>query len=238
MSAPGGRCYPGAAMSAKYPRSFHLPWSPGGTSDDKRMADVSGLLGVEIVITEKCDGSNLTYTRKSVFSRSHSGPPSHPSFDLAKATHASIAHLLSDGMSLFCEYCYAVHSIEYDALPGYSLVFGVRDDALGLFWEWDMIVAQAKDLGLPTVPVLFRGIVESEHDLEALTSALAREPSAFGGQREGVVVRVGGEFPDAMFQRSLAKWVRRGHVQTDEHWMHQELRPQKLAADPAGGPPP
>ncbi|WP_437597789.1 RNA ligase family protein [Sorangium sp. So ce590] len=225
-------------MSAKYPRSFHLPWSPGGTSDDKRMADVSGLLGVEIVITEKCDGSNLTYTRKSVFSRSHSGPPSHPSFDLAKATHASIAHRLSDGMSLFCEYCYAVHSIEYEALPGYSLVFGVRDDALGLFWEWDMVVAQAKDLGLPTVPVLFRGIVESERELEALTSGLAREPSAFGGQREGVVVRVAGEFPDVMFQRSLAKWVRRGHVQTDEHWMHQEIRPQKLAADPAGGPPP
>ena len=45
MSAPGRRCYAGAAMSAKYPRSFHLPWSPGGTSDDKRMADVSGLLG-------------------------------------------------------------------------------------------------------------------------------------------------------------------------------------------------
>ncbi|WP_433929162.1 RNA ligase family protein [Sorangium cellulosum] len=222
-------------MSAKYPRSFHLPWSPGGTSDDKRMADVSGLLGVEIVITEKCDGSNLTYTRKSVFSRSHSGPPSHPSFDLAKATHASIAHLLSDGMSLFCEYCYAVHSIEYDALPGYSLVFGVRDDARGLFWEWDMVVAQAKDLSLPTVPVLFRGVVESERELEALTSALAREPSAFGGPREGVVARVAREFPDASFQRCLAKWVRRGHVQTDEHWMHQEIRAQRLAPAPAEG---
>ncbi|WP_437544662.1 RNA ligase family protein [Sorangium sp. So ce367] len=223
-------------MSAKYPRSFHLPWSPGGTSDDKRMADVSGLLGVEIVITEKCDGSNLTYTRASVFSRSHSGPPSHPSFDLAKATHASIAHLLSEGMSLFCEYCYAIHSIEYEALPGYSLVFGVRDDVRGLFWEWDMVVAQANDLGLPTVPVLFRGTVEGERELEALTTALAREPSAFGGPREGVVVRAAGEFPDAAFQRRLAKWVRRGHVQTDEHWMHQEIRPQRLAPGPAPAP--
>ncbi len=82
-------------MSAKYPRSFHLPWSPGGTSDDKRMADVSPLVGVELVITEKCDGSNLTYTRESVFSRSHAGPPAHPSFDLAKATHARIRHQLS-----------------------------------------------------------------------------------------------------------------------------------------------
>ncbi len=146
-------------MSAKYPRSFHLPWSPGGTSDDRRLADVSALVGAEVVITEKCDGSNLTYTRRHVFSRSHAGPPGHPSFDLAKATHARIAHLLSEGLSLFCEYCYAVHSIEYQALPDYSLVFGARDDETGTWWEWDMVAAQARDVGLPTVPVLFHGTV-------------------------------------------------------------------------------
>ncbi len=216
-------------MSAKYPRSFHLPWSPGGTSDDKRLADVSALVGAEIVVTEKCDGSNLTYTRRNVFSRSHSGPPSHPSFDLAKATHARIGHMLSEGLSLFCEYCYAVHSIEYAALPDYSLVFGARDDVSGTWWDWDMVTAQARDVGLPTVPVLFRGKVESAAELEALTSALAKQPSVFGGEREGVVVRRAGEFSDAEFPRSLGKWVRKGHVQTDEHWLHQAIRPQRLA---------
>jgi hypothetical protein len=216
-------------MSAKYPRSFHLPWSPGGTSDDKRLADVSTLVGPEIVVTEKCDGSNLTYTRKHVFSRSHSGPPSHASFDLAKATHARIGHLLSEGLSLFCEYCYAVHSIEYAGLADYSLVFGARDDERALWWDWDMTAALAEDVGLPTVPVLFRGAVASVEELSALTTALAAEPSALGGSREGVVVRLAGEFPDEAFQRSLAKWVRRDHVQTDDHWMHQAIRPQRLA---------
>src|SRR4051794_20704198 len=115
-------------MSAKYPRSFHFPWSPGGTNDDKRLSDVSALVGVEIIATEKCDGSNLTYTRESVFARSHSGPPGHPSFDVAKATHGRIGHLISHGISIFCEYCFAVHSIAYGSLPEYSLVFGVRDD--------------------------------------------------------------------------------------------------------------
>ena len=215
-------------MSAKYPRSLHLPWSPGGTSDDKRMADVSSLLDVPLVITEKCDGSNLTYTRTSVFSRSHSGPPGHPSFDLAKATHARIAHELSLGLSLFCEYCYAVHSIEYGALPDYSLVFGARDDREGRWWDWDMVVAQAADLGLPTVPELYRGQVSTARELETLTLSLAAQPSVFGGPREGVVVRRAGEFRDADFQRSLAKWVRHDHVTTDEHWMHQNVRAQKL----------
>ncbi|WP_394850209.1 RNA ligase family protein [Pendulispora brunnea] len=219
-------------MSSKYPRSFHLPWSPGGTSDDKRLHDVSGLLGVELVVTEKCDGSNLTYTRHSVFSRSHAGPPSHPSFDLAKATHARLGYLISEGTSVFCEYCYAVHSIEYRALPDYSLVFGVRDDQSGTWWEWDMVTAQAADLGLPTVPVLFRGILETERQLQALTEDLAAQPSAFGGIREGVVVRRAAVFGNTEFPRSLAKWVRKDHVTTDEHWMHQSITPQRLRSSP------
>jgi hypothetical protein len=215
-------------VSAKYPRTFHLPWSPGGTSDDKRLSDVSALVGVEIVATEKCDGSNLTYTRKSVFSRSHAGPPGHPSFDLAKATHARIAHMVSEGISVFCEYCYAVHSITYEALPSYSLVFGVRDDVAGSFWDWDMVTAQAADLGLPTVPVLFRGSVGSPEELRALTEKLSREPSIFGGSREGIVVRVTASFPEAEFGKRVGKWVRKDHVQTDEHWLHQAIVPQKL----------
>lgn len=217
-------------MSAKYPRSFHLPWSPGGTSDDKRLPDVAALIGVPILVTEKLDGSNLTYTRDSVFSRSHSGPPAHASFDFAKATHGRIRHLISEGISIFCEYCYAIHSIEYGALPGFSFVFGVRDDRLDLWWDWDMVAVQAADLGLPTVPELFRGVVGSEGELEALTLALAAKPSAYGGQREGVVVRRLSEFPGGAFARSLGKWVRKDHVQTDEHWLHQAIRPQRLAA--------
>ena len=217
-------------MSLKYPRSPHLPWSPGGTSDDRRMLDTSTLINVDIVITEKCDGSNLTYTREQVFSRSHARPPVHGSFDLAKATHAELRGQLSGGVSLFCEYCYAVHSIEYEGLPGYSLLFGVRDDERKQWWSWVMVELQAQLLGLPTVPVLFRGRVSSERELRALTDDLAREPSAFGGPREGVVVRVAGEFTDEQFGRSLGKWVRAGHVQTDEHWLHQDIRPQRLRA--------
>jgi len=193
------------------------------------MTDVSPLVGVEIVVTEKCDGSNLTYTRKNVFSRSHSGPPPHASFDLAKATHGRIGHQISEGISIFCEYCYAVHSIAYEALPQYSLVFGVRDDVSGLFWDWDMVAAQAMDLGLPTVPVLFRGAVASADELRALTERLSREASAFGGSREGIVARVAAQFPEDAFSKNVAKWVRKDHVQTDEHWMHQQITAQKLA---------
>ena len=217
-------------MSPKYPRSLHLPWSLGGTSDDKRAKDVAGLLGVEIVITEKCDGSNLTYTRDAVYARSHAGPPAHRSFDLAKATHARIAHQIPRGLSVFCEYCYAVHSIVYEALPGYSLLFAVRDDEARTFWDWDLTVALAVELNLPTVPLLFRGEVSKEGELVALTERLAKEPSVWGGKREGLVVRLASSFAEADFGKSLAKWVRKDHVQTDEHWTEKTVVAQRLTS--------
>ena len=162
-----------------------------------------------------------------MFSRSHSGPPTHPSFDLAKATHGRISYLITEGISVFCEFCYAVHSIEYTGLPDYSLVFGVRDDREDLWWDWDSVVMQAHDLSLPTVPVLYRGTVSTEDELRELTEQLSSQSSAFGGKREGVVVRKAGSYKD--FSKSLAKWVRKNHVQTDDHWMHMSIKPQRLS---------
>ena len=223
-------------MSAKYPRSFHLPWSPGGTRDDKRMTSVAGLLGQEIVITEKLDGSNLAMTRKNVFARSHNGPPSHPSFHWAKSWHAQICTSIDSDFTLFGEYCYAVHSIVYKALPGYFFLFGVRDDKIDTWWDWDLLEQQAKIIHAPTVPVLFRGCVRSETELQILTEELSQNPSCYGGEREGVVVRIAASFGDEMFSEVVGKYVRSGHVVTLEHWMFQEIRTQTVVPSDAPYP--
>lgn len=50
-------------MATKYPRTAHLPFSPGATNDDRIMsaADFERLLAMpEFVVTEKMDGGNLT----------------------------------------------------------------------------------------------------------------------------------------------------------------------------------
>lgn len=194
------------------------------------MLDISGLLGCELVITEKCDGGNVTYTREGLYARSHSGPPSHPSFNLAKVTAAQIRYQVPENISVFCEYCYAIHSIEYGALPGYSLVFGVRDDSTLTWWDWDSVGAMAGELGLPTVPELYRGVVKTELELLKLTTSLAVQGSSFRGLREGVVVRRAGSFSDEEFPSALGKWVRPNHVQTDDHWMYQAVRAQRLGS--------
>ncbi len=47
-------------MRVSYPRTPHLPWSPGVAADDVRVADLSGLARREVVVTEKLDGENTT----------------------------------------------------------------------------------------------------------------------------------------------------------------------------------
>jgi len=216
--------------SPKYNRTFHLPWSPGGTNDDKRAVSVDHLIGAPIVITEKMDGSNTSLETEGCFARTHSGPPAHASFDGLKALHASIKYKIPDYMQLFGEWCYARHSIEYNALPGYFLLFNARNLTLASpFWaSWEEVELWAEEIGVPTVPVLFEGTVKDEKELKEKTEFLMKQPSMCGGIREGVVVRVADSFYDSDFSECVMKCVRANHVQTSEHWKDQEIIKNKL----------
>lgn len=62
----------------KYPRTYHLPFSPGTTSDDRFATDFSEIIGKPIVITEKLDGENCGMNKYGVFARSHAAPTTSP----------------------------------------------------------------------------------------------------------------------------------------------------------------
>lgn len=207
--------------SPKYPRTYHLPWSLGKSSDDKVMKDVSNLIGIDLVITEKMDGSNVCIERRDCFARTHSGSPNHPSFDAFKQLHASIKHKIPEGYQVFGEWCYALHSIPYTSLPGYFLMFGLRDTKTkSMTWaSWEDVELWVEELQLPTVPVLKLASVESIEKLRILTESLAAQPSVCGGEREGLVVRAARGFYDGDFSKYVAKFVRKDHVASnDEHW--------------------
>lgn len=209
-------------MSLKYPRSLHVPFSPGAGSDDKIMNEeqFEKFLNTEIVITEKLDGSNICLTRDSVFSRSHSGPATHKSFDPLKKMHAYLRHDIPEGISIFGEWCYALHSIEYRMLQNYLNIFGVRNDKTGEWTDWDEVELWAEELGVVTVPVILRGVISNKVQLKNLIVDLSNLSSVYGPDREGVVIRtVASPTVNKLNQiEGLGKWVRKNHVQTDEHW--------------------
>jgi hypothetical protein len=222
--------------SPKYNRTLHLPWSPGGTSDDKRAKDAGIFCDrLEIVITEKMDGSNTSLEKDGCFARTHQTAPKHESFNGLKAFHASVKYKIPKGIQLFGEWCYAKHSISYEELPGYFMLFNVRDNLnkdSGMIkprWlSWDEVETWAKEIGVPTVPVLYRGRLTPKDDFKGLTDSLMNQPSVCGGIREGVVVRLASAFYDNVFDICIMKCVRANHVQTDEHWKDQEIIKNKL----------
>lgn len=215
-------------VMTKYPRTFHLPYSPGGTSDDRRLKGTSSFVGRSVVITEKMDGSNVCMEHDGCFARSHASAPRHPSFDAFKAAHAVVRHRIPKGIQIFGEWCYARHSIEYTKLPGYFQVFGVRTN---ITWaSWRTVCTWAASLGFVTVPVLDTRVFNTIDELQRCVEKLASGPSACGGQREGVVVRVASDFEEYEFSKSVAKYVRANHVQTDQHWSHQAITKNQLRA--------
>jgi RNA ligase-like protein len=219
--------------SPKYNRTFHFPFSPGATNDDKIATSMEKLIGVPIILTEKMDGSNTSLESRGCFARTHAGAPTHKSFDGLKALHAKIGFQIPPDMQFFGEWCYAKHSIEYSALPGYFLLFGIRElDSVdsGFWYAWEEVEEYSQYFEIPTVPVLFKGQVSSEKELKELVESFMNQPSACGGIREGVVARVAQQFVDNEFSSNIMKCVRANHVQTSEHWKDQEIIRNKLRA--------
>lgn len=192
------------------------------------MADLGSFKDRYLIVTEKLDGSNVCLQADGCFARSHVEPPRHPSFDMFKAFHASVKHLIKPGFQIFGEWLYAKHSIRYTGLPNYFMVFGVHNMAKHTWESWTSVDWWAQRLGVPTVPVLHETTPTT--DLEAVIRKFAAQKSSkYGGsEREGFVVRWADSFADEEFETAVAKWVRKDHVQTPDHWKNQMVTRNRL----------
>lgn len=204
----------------KYPRTLHLPWSPGATDDDRIHKDMSAFEGQEVVATVKMDGENTSLYRDYYHARSLDSN-SHPSQSWARAFQARVGYNIPEGWRVCAENLYARHSIAYHALPSYLLAFSIWDDS-NTCLSWDQTVEWAALLDMHTVPVLYRGPWD-----ERAIKALAPKT---GDETEGYVVRVARAFTFAEFRRVVGKYVRTNHVQTTHHWKGQPIIPNGLAS--------
>lgn len=203
----------------KYPRTLHLDWSPGATNDDKVMLDLGGFEGRHCVITEKRDGENTTMYKDYYHARSLDSN-NHPSRNYVKGIWGSVKHNIPDGYRVCGENLYAKHSIGYDELESYFECFSIWDD-----WNrclaWNSTCEWAELIGVKMVPVLWSGIFDMSV-LRDFHKSLDLE------KQEGFVIRRAEQFDFKDFGKYVAKWVRKGHVQTSEHWVTQEIIPNKL----------
>lgn len=180
--------------------------------------------GKRVVVTEKMDGESTTiYSTGECHARSLDSA-GHPSRDYVRGKAREISCMgFPEGWRLMGENLYAKHSIAYDLLPDYFVVFGVAD-ASNIARSWSEVEEWSNLLELPHAPVLWKGLwdtrkVRSLYPFESQINS--------SGTSEGYVVRLEGPFPMINFPNCVAKFVRAQHVQTDQHWMQQEVVPNE-----------
>lgn len=210
-------------MLTKYPRTPHLPWSPGRTKDDRVLDSIDHFIGRHIVVSIKMDGECSTLYRDHLHARSlDSGD--HPSRHWLKGFWASIRYLIPEGWRICGENLFAKHSIHYKDLESYFYVFSIWNEKNTCLSYW-----QTRDLCdiwcLTHVQTIYDGLWSTEFEMfEFLNARFEQQASG----QEGYVVRIADEFHYDAFNKSVAKYVRENHVQTEKHWMYEEITPNKL----------
>lgn len=225
-------------LSQKYGRTYHYPFSPGTTSDDRiNHTYWDDMQHIETLLhTEKLDGENNCLNQFGVFARSHAAPTTSPWTAHLRERWELMKNDLGD-IELFGENLYAVHSIEYKRLESYYYIFAVR--CLDKWLSWEEVKFYAAMFDFQAVPELgIQNVANlTENRLKEDILSLSAQPSVFGSidtqtgldcTREGIVSRNVDEYPVSEFAHHVFKYVRKGHVKTDQHWTRNWRRTKLL----------
>lgn len=215
----------------RFPHTPHLAWlGHGAPRDDKVLSpdEAAALLAGEVVVEEKIDGANMglsigddgrlrAQNRGQYLIEPFSGQFKRLSPWLASHAGAIAPALQSGHLILFGEWCAARHSLLYDRLPDWFVVFDVYDRDQGRFWSSIRRDALARQLGLSHVPQLAAGRLNQAQ----IRGTLLNETSGYRqGPMEGVVIRR----ETAQWSEARAKLVRAEFTQAmGEHWRRRNI---------------
>ena len=198
---------------------MHLPSSQGVQSDDKIISTLNHLYGTKVVITTKMDGENTSMYTDHIHARSIDSRH-HKSRDWVKSFWAERCQYIPKGWRICGENLYAKHSIVYNDLRSYFYGFSIWDEN-NVALPWYDTLEWFEELEITPVPMIYMGIC-SEEIIEAVIASIDTK------RTEGFVVRTIDEIKYEDFSTKVAKWVRKGHVQTDKHWTAAKIVPNGL----------
>lgn len=214
----------------RFPNTPHLLWlGQGLPRDDKILSnqEIATLLQDEVLIEEKLDGANLgisldnqnelrAQNRGQYLPQPFSGQFSRLNSWLGQ--HGEILkQTLTPELILFGEWCAARHSLDYNQLPDWFLLFDVYDRKAGKFWSVERRNALAQTLNFTTVPLLKRTRITRDQLVELLDDA---QSCYRNGKVEGIVIRS----DSPLWCENRAKLVNREFVQAiEDHWRSRAI---------------
>lgn len=207
----------------KYPRTYHFEFSDGVQSDDKIIESLKKFIGREVILSVKMDGENTTLTNEHYYARSIDSVYNWTRAWVSRM-HSYLKLDIPEGFKFVGENLFAQHSIRYEGLKGYFYLFSVWEDIEGkedYCLPYDTVCEYAELLDLPMPEVLYRGVFD-----EKIIRKIASEMDLT--TMEGFVCRITDGFSRSEFKDCVAKFVRKGHVQTDQHWLKNAVQNGKL----------
>lgn len=224
----------------RFPHTPHIAWlAKGAPRDDKvlSLAEVDDLLSRSVLVEEKLDGANLGFSldaygrvqaqnRGQFLQAPYAGQFARLPDWLAQAgdrVELALLDLACSPVILFGEWCAARHSLDYDKLPDWFLLFDVYDKSHARFWSVRRRNELAETYGFATVPCLYQGCAS----LNQLKTMLKETRSRYrSGSLEGVVIRRDSDD----WCEARAKLVRPDFTQAiEEHWSRRRVEWNRLA---------
>lgn len=215
----------------RFPNTPHLAWlGQGSPRDDKVLSatEADELLSDIVRVEEKLDGANLgisigpdgalrAQNRGQYLVEPYSGQFSRLAGWLGMHEWQWREHV-SANLILFGEWCTARHSLDYNSLPDWFVLFDVYDSDQRRFWSDARRNALAESLSLAVVPTLYRG----KTDIKQLTSLVNTASSHYrDGPLEGVVIRK----ESADWCEARAKLVKAEFTQAImDHWSRRTIQ--------------
>ncbi len=207
----------------KHPRTYHLPWS-NRLKDDRMLETDNFFENKRVIGSLKMDGENTTMYNDYLHARSLDSN-SHETRNWVKGLWSRINYLLDENMRICGENLYAVHSMKYDNLESYFMVFSMWIDNKCL--SWDETIEYAKILNLNVVPVIYDGIYDKNKIIKTFEN--------YKNDNEGYVIRLAEEFKFNDFRKSVGKFVRPEFRQvvnnSHGHWISKKIEVNKIKTE-------
>lgn len=227
----------------KFPRTPHIYNLGSATRDDLLLSEdtINKFLSSEITIEEKVDGANLAIKldenyKPICWNRSkyvdHMAATQFKSLDKFLIDYsADLYEILksddNDERILYGEWLYAKHTINYDRLPCYFIAFDLFSVTQNKFYSREKFNEIVKQTSIPTIKVIFSGIIESKNKLLELMKV---KSEYYDGPIEGLYLRIDND--DYLESRSkLVSAEFHQEIEDSGHWSKKMLVTNKVMID-------